>query len=357
MASTTATSIADDNLSLVSGFYGPGATICWYLTMMSCFVSWTMHPKRRTSGSIDPDFIAVLTFPIVAAAHLIFQLSSFPKSISSIATPVEPGILRRVAAIEASLNITDSFLRMCAVMVSISVGFKCDVRTVMLTITGVFCITAKWSLFILCPPLRSSRGNLNRAFTVNFPNIWNPILVLVVVLMVMALGLIGRLFTKARTIPPSHGSEAQFVVHSRPHREESIKESKETKFLRIWTLFSMSLSFVASIFAIADGVNGSFSSLGKSPSAYRRLFARVFQYLLPCSSASIQDLDQAVAVFVGITVLGFSIYSAATSCYFNWLKKQEEERRNREERAVTRQEGIQLGRWNHTRSETLGMER
>lgn len=37
-----------------------------------------MIPEKRISGSIDSDFIALLTFPTVAAGHLITQVHPYP---------------------------------------------------------------------------------------------------------------------------------------------------------------------------------------------------------------------------------------------------------------------------------------
>ena len=48
-----------------------------------------------------------------------------------------------------------------------------------------------------------------------------------------------------------------------------------------------------------------------------------FIYLFfPKTEASIMDLDQAVALFVGMTVLGFSLCSAADARYKRWRDKQ-----------------------------------
>jgi hypothetical protein len=71
-----------DSLALVSSFYGPGATACWYLTCLSCLISWTIHPKKQKTDSITSDFIAAVTFPTVAAAHLIAQVQNYPDQAS-----------------------------------------------------------------------------------------------------------------------------------------------------------------------------------------------------------------------------------------------------------------------------------
>ena len=56
--------------------------------------------------------------------------------------------------------------------------------------------------------------------------------------------------------------------------------------------------------------------------------------LIPKSNTSIKELDQAVALFAGATVLGFSLYSTADAYYQAWLSKT---------RATTQQRDIELG--------------
>src|SRR5450432_2751668 len=98
---------------LIYSLYGPGTTACWYLTVSSCFISWTLHPKKRVSGSIDDDFIAALAFPAVAAGHLISQVQGYPGPKDEMMTTSDPDLLQLIAAIEASLNITETFMAAC----------------------------------------------------------------------------------------------------------------------------------------------------------------------------------------------------------------------------------------------------
>lgn len=56
----------------VSSLYGPGTIAAWYFTVLSVLVSWTLHPRKRKSGSIDVDLVATLTLPAVAVGHLMW---------------------------------------------------------------------------------------------------------------------------------------------------------------------------------------------------------------------------------------------------------------------------------------------
>lgn len=46
--------------------------------------------------------------------------------------------------------------------------------------------------------------------------------------------------------------------------------------------------------------------------------SHIAQSLLPASNTSIKELDQAVALLAGASVLGFSIYSVANAYYNTW---------------------------------------
>ena len=142
-----ANSAVPGRYDLVSSLYGPGTTACWYLTSMSCLVSWMLHPKKRKSGSLDSDFIAVLTFPAVAAGHLISQLHEYPSDKAVLLTTNDPNMLKRIAAIEAPLNITENFMTLFVLMFIVAVYFRCVKRAVCLAFVGAVSFTAESYLF------------------------------------------------------------------------------------------------------------------------------------------------------------------------------------------------------------------
>jgi hypothetical protein len=99
-----------DDLSLVSGLYGPGNVLCWYFTLASCLISWTLDRKKRRSDSITVDLMVGITLPIVAVAHLITQIHNYPGDTKQMMTTRDPDLLRLIYAIEAPFTITDIFL-------------------------------------------------------------------------------------------------------------------------------------------------------------------------------------------------------------------------------------------------------
>ena len=70
----------------------------------------------------------------------------------------------------------------------------------------------------------------------------------------------------------------------------------------------------------------------------RTAVGRIAHRVLPISKTSITELDQAVALLAGATVLGFSLYSTADTHYQAWLSKTraEEQRQGVELRTLDR---------------------
>lgn len=90
---------------LVSSFYGPGAVGCWLLVTCALIVAWTINPRQSRVDQITNDFVAVLSFPFIAAVHLNFLLSRLPAPIFEVFTSQNTSMLQLVAAITAPFNI------------------------------------------------------------------------------------------------------------------------------------------------------------------------------------------------------------------------------------------------------------
>ena len=43
----------------------------WYLTIIGCVVSWSLHPEQNAKDTINADMAAIILLPIAAASHLI----------------------------------------------------------------------------------------------------------------------------------------------------------------------------------------------------------------------------------------------------------------------------------------------
>jgi hypothetical protein len=330
---------------LVSSLYGPGTTACWYLSALTCLVSWTIHPKKRRSGSIDSDFIAVLTFPAVAAGHLISQLHQYPALKVELLSTNDPNLLRQVAAIEASLSITEASLIVFIMLFLIATSRRCVKRAIAIAIVGLFCFDAEVFMFFVTWRTGQAQHNLSRPFLVNFGTILIGTIALLSVLKFLSFVLLGMFFARRRpkiSRPEIPEPSRSFSNHRNRAIEVEIERGQmlwnveqpdpweNDQHLELLTSFGivvLPLSAVAtSVPALSDALSASGTSVWTWIIAAG---CRLTRALFPRTNASIKDLDQAVALLAGMTILGFGLYGIADAHHQQWLKmvKSREERR------------------------------
>jgi len=99
----------DGTYAQVQSIYGPGTVTAWLLTILSVLISWIFNKHTRHKDSISLDFITVLLLPVTAAAHLFYQLTRLPVSIVDALTTQDANIVQLTAALEAPLNICETF--------------------------------------------------------------------------------------------------------------------------------------------------------------------------------------------------------------------------------------------------------
>jgi len=175
--------------------YGPGTTACWYLIALSVFISWTIHLKKRTTGSIDSDFIALLTLPAVAAGHLISQIHTYSGRYDEMITTEDKFLGEYLAAIEASLNITENFFPIALILCSLAILFRNVRRAILVSLIGSFGFSAEGYLFFTTrsPPYTEyKQGNFTRPFLIS---IASTMLAAVGVLVVFGVSNIGILLS------------------------------------------------------------------------------------------------------------------------------------------------------------------
>lgn len=308
MASASAVEI--DHYALVSSFYGPGAVGGWYLTSLACLISFRLHPRKRKADSITADLIAVLTFPTVAAAHLISQIRSCPTEMSN-AT-----LVQRAASMEAALIVIETSLAIALVLFLLAAGFRCVKRGCLLAVVGLFCVSAECHLYFSRSVMQAIERSLDRSFLISFGKILIGVMTLLLYCIVLALGLIFLFFairpshsrTQVRTV--NHNTEANAQV--RPEGlDQDFVDSRIARGITWVTMVFLPFAFVASVFPLTAGI---FENLPPEPLlGLRTAVSHVAQGLIPASNTSIKDLDQAVALLAGASVLGFSLYSVANA--------------------------------------------
>lgn len=314
-----------DSLALVNSFYGPGATACWYLTCLSCLISWTIHPKKQKTDSITSDFIAVVTFPTVAAAHLIAQVKNYPDQAS-----IGDGILQQEnAPLSASLTITETYLVICTVLL-VPTGVRSSVKRIcLLAVTGVFCISSETYLFCAIPSARSAPGAFPRSFIVG--SLERPLLagppVLVSVLVGILLYFLYPVFDYSRLPPvirpPADAEPALVEIYN---QVALMKNNAAVVRMMYWALPFNFLAGLISFSSLAKDILPHITTQVQQPAA--TLWQKLLVEFFPKTITGIKELDQAVALLAGMTVLGFSLYSAADERYKAW---REEETKRKEE--------------------------
>jgi hypothetical protein len=197
MSTSTQQSWPSDSLALVNSFYGPGATLSWYLTCLSCLISWTLHPKKRLADTITGNLITHVTFPTVASAHLITQIRSWPPESSV----NEQTLAQLRASLAASLTITEIYLSLCIILLLPGLFARSPKRLCLLAITGVFCLLSETYLYFAHPSVRYQPGNFERFFLIDSLPLLVLISVLASVLVGLLLAYIYILFSEIRSEP------------------------------------------------------------------------------------------------------------------------------------------------------------
>ena len=325
----------------ISSFYGPGAVGGWYLTALACLISLSLHPRKRRRDAITADLIAVLTFPTIAAADLITQVRSYWRGGTTSA--------QMSASIEATLIVTETFLAIDVILFLLAVGFKCVRRPCLLATVGLFCFSAECYVYF-SPFVNPAVGQqLGRLFLINFGNILISVIAVLIICVICALGLVAFFFLvrlyepwrrpSGRDVEATGREREREVEATRKNWEQDFKDSRSLFALTMITFVFLPITFVASAFPLFS------EALVDLPSQFlpwiRTAGLRIAHDLIPRSNTSVKELDQAVALLAGASVLGFALYSTADAYYQAWLSNI---------RAEAQQEGIELRTLNHNQT-------
>ena len=145
-----------------------GTVLAWYMLFLVCLVSWTLHPKHRTSGSINADLPAYLILPCIAAGHILWQVHHYPGVMSELMTTRDRQLVRHVRAIEAPLVIVETHMPSSLILFTISAICRNIKRALFVVYTGLFCFREELFLHLSIPDLRDAQSNLNRPFVAGY---------------------------------------------------------------------------------------------------------------------------------------------------------------------------------------------
>ena len=214
-----------DPFKNVSSLYGPGSVICWYLTAFSVLLSWTLHPRKRKSGSIGVDLIATLTMPAVAAGHVIFQVQSSMRD-SQHEEPMDHRFLmdfaQRTASVEAPLVVTEAFIPLSVVLFLTALWTISLRRASIVSLVALLCVAAEtysqFSAFTMVGQhsyhrywAEDRRTSFHRLFIANFLDLTLVVLVLLGLCAVICLFLTAVMVWDAKRSTRSDELEFELV--------------------------------------------------------------------------------------------------------------------------------------------------
>lgn len=265
-----------------SSFYGPGAVGCWYLTLLSCLVTWTLSPKGRLRDSIDINLVAVLTYPAVAAGDVILRMHK----MSGLDDKTEV-----VKSLTAPLWTTCLFAKIGFLPLFIS-GLQAHKRR-----AHILCILWNFNVTIFA---------IGSDYSVSHTDDGNAIF-----LDKLPFHSVNVMIAGCIAIVTAYGLQA--VRKFRCHRTK----------LEIGCIISIPIGvlgiFMNKIHISPNLAKGAISGSDSMEASHIKsplvISQQLSQYLRPRTATSIKDLDQAVALCAGATVLCHSIYDAASAGY------------------------------------------
>ncbi|KAL1597127.1 hypothetical protein SLS60_008709 [Paraconiothyrium brasiliense] len=287
----------DERFELVSSLFGPGNIACWICLILSVLVSWTVNPSCARKDTITNDFIAVLTFPVVAAGHFFHQIVQQTGTKHDGKTIRLPDLLmsldrddvQAVAAIEAPLTVCEDFI-LWATLLYMLAARKGHLRRMYLVVTtGSLCLGTELLLLTNWVPFDSSR--LLRPFFFDVQPfiiamfLWYLLMVLVYPL--------ETLLSVLRALKTANQTDAEAATTLTWH------------ILRPGRLSS----WMAGCSALISNVGAIWIKYG-SIYPYYPYSVYLTTRFVPRSTAKLTDLDQVVAGLGGAVALLFSLFDA-----------------------------------------------
>ncbi|KAK4659051.1 hypothetical protein QC762_106885 [Podospora pseudocomata] len=309
-----------DRFSNVSSLYGPGNMGGWLCILLSLFVTWTFNPKYSRSNTISPDFIIALTIPAVAAGHvynlIFFQApSSSTSSLKTLLTSSDISSQQFSSALEAPLTVCETFSGFGLALFGLATWKGQMKRALIVLVVTAFTWLPEWAILIKTGwnvPIDES--NMVRPFCHNFDV---PVItgIMTTLIVAVALAVLSQITSLA-----SHQCDILFNASSSNATQERIPLHTIQKWLdlarvklaltvkgwfdAIWPVISIPFLVIQVAIIILGGATET-----KYMSSNQSLALRL-SMALPKSSYKIDELDQAVCLFLGHVTLVFSLWDA-----------------------------------------------
>lgn len=320
--------MAANRYQLVDSLYGPGTVGAWLLTLCSILISWTLNTSSRRKDTVSIDFLAGLLLPLIAAAHVMFQLARLPISVAEAITTQDVELQMYASALEAPLNICETF-SVTALILAVTCGPWWESgpkwkRLISILVTGLF----SWSTENIMFATAMIRGVQVVDVTLSRPYLFflAPIVTstwafLTICLMIYAVGWLidylgsrgqqqkdlendphPRLAHRDKSFNRADQSTPPFVKEMQSW--ESDRDARISKFMSVLTMLYLPFSVSGSVFGLL------FLNMADEANTSNYRF-----YLIPKSTGSLRSLDQILALVGGVLTLLSAIHSA----YRSWV--------------------------------------
>ena len=323
--------MAANRYQLVDSLYGPGTVGAWLLTLCSILISWALNTSSRRKDTVSVDVLAALLLPLIAAAHVMFQLARLPISVAEAITTQDVELQMYASALEAPLNICETF-SVTALILAVTCGPWWESgpkwkRLVAILVTGLL----SWSTESITFAMAMIKGVQVVDVTLSRPYLFflTPIVTstwafLTICLMIYAVGwLIDYLGSRGHK---------QKDLENEPRPRLALSEKKSYKANRSTPLFieemkSWETDRDARISKLMSKLTMLYLPFSLSGSVFGLLFLNMADeanasnyhfYLIPKSTGSLHSLDQILALVGGALTLLSAIHGA----YRSWVHKE-----------------------------------
>jgi hypothetical protein len=155
---------SDSRYMLVKSLYGPGTVWCWFLVTCSVLISWTLNPRQRKRDRLTNDFIACLTYPCIASAHLAFLLARLPSPLLNVLMSTETEMFQQAAAVAAPLSVCETFSLFAFVLYTITAWRLPIKRSILVLVVGLLSWTMVDGVFLSTKAKNTERIPFNENY-------------------------------------------------------------------------------------------------------------------------------------------------------------------------------------------------
>jgi len=277
--------------------------ICWFCIIASVLISWLLHPQQSRKNTVTSDLIAVVTFPIVAAAHFLHQNLTYnfngdPRPLTS----WYPEAVIFGASVEAPLTICEDFVVVGIYLFCRASSQRQWKRATITLVPTLVCIAVEVFQMARYPSGYVDMEQVNFYRDYNSNHRWAAISTLLLAAMAILMG-VGVLMVAGISVSGARRRTLDPETRSLGQRARTSSQWMSKLF---WVT-----ELTGSMTALVLAAVGIVVKYYICPSANMSSLWSV--KFMPRTMVSIDELDQVVAILGGVTTLSFSLCGALAS--------------------------------------------